>query len=216
MNSPELYLAALFNPCFPALNWQGRFLFHLVDQSEGTLGQTDWLTDRPRQTPGQFEETNMSISEQVQFIFLCLNVVDWLEFVFIFNSSGWRRKLIFDIHVLTVVSTEAASAMVRCFTNNHWGTFLIFLSCSAATSQEDSDHPAEEGEFDGHGFMVNVLVGRFNCPPPPFSNVTIYCRRDNLYLWSDGHAGHLYQQHLHQALPEGSSVGDKSCPVPPC
>ena len=47
MNSPELYLAALFNPCFPTLNWQGRLPFHLVDQSEGTLArQTDRQSDR--------------------------------------------------------------------------------------------------------------------------------------------------------------------------
>ena len=45
MNSPELYLAALFNLCFPTLNWQGRFPFHLVYQTLGTLELTEWVNE---------------------------------------------------------------------------------------------------------------------------------------------------------------------------
>ena len=62
MNSPELYLAAVFNPCFPTLNWQGGFPFHLVNQSEGALTQSDRQTEWAKQRPGQFvrnEHVNM-------------------------------------------------------------------------------------------------------------------------------------------------------------
>ena len=93
-----------------------------------------------------------------------------LTVVSFYNSAGWRRKLIFDIHVVTVLSTEAASDMVRCFTTNNWGTFFILLTWATASSQQDSDQPAEEGQFDGHGFMVNALVGLCQStsdPPQP-------------------------------------------------
>ena len=77
-----------------------------------------------------------------------------------YNSSGCRIKLIFDIHSLTVVSTEAASAMVRCVDTNH-ATFLVLLSWSTVSCQEGSDQQEDQEEFDGHGFMVNLLVGLF-------------------------------------------------------
>ena len=41
MNSPELYLAPLFNPCLPTLNWQG----HLKDLS--SLGYCTWVHHTP-------------------------------------------------------------------------------------------------------------------------------------------------------------------------
>ena len=45
MNSLELYLAALFNPCFPTLNWQGHFPFRLVTKYwEPWNWQSEWLT----------------------------------------------------------------------------------------------------------------------------------------------------------------------------
>ena len=42
MNSLDLYLAALVNPCFPALNWQGPFPFRLVTNHWELW---EWLTD---------------------------------------------------------------------------------------------------------------------------------------------------------------------------
>ena len=45
MNSPEIYLAALFNLCFPTLN-----VFPFIWFTRGT----DWVNEWPRQRPGQF------------------------------------------------------------------------------------------------------------------------------------------------------------------
>ena len=87
---------------------------------------------------------------------LIVIVISLLNVVCFYNSSGWRRKLIFDIYVLAVVSTEAASDMARCL-NTNWA-FVLLISWPAVSKQEDSDHPADD-RFDGHGFMVNVLVG---------------------------------------------------------
>ena len=75
--------------------------------------------------------------------------------------------------MLAVLSTEAASDMARSVCSN-W-SLVILISFSPASQQEDSGHPGDE-QFDGHGFMVNVLVGLLVLLLPhlsPPSNVTI-------------------------------------------
>ena len=61
MNSPELYLAALFNHCFPALNWQGpirgNFDFLticLTNQRQLWDRVSEGQSEGHKQRPGQF------------------------------------------------------------------------------------------------------------------------------------------------------------------
>ena len=61
MNSPELYLAPLFNPCFSTLNWQGRFPFRLVTKDwELWHRVTDGLTKAKTRTVRRNEHVNIA------------------------------------------------------------------------------------------------------------------------------------------------------------
>ena len=71
MNSPEFYLAALFNSCFPTLNWQSCFPFHLFNQIFGTLGVRDRVTQAKT---GQFvrnEHLNIPVSDHIKGYLNC-------------------------------------------------------------------------------------------------------------------------------------------------
>ena len=86
MNSPELYLAALFNPCFPTLNWQGRFPFRLVNQTFGTLAVTEGQTKATTRTVRKERTCQFSnYSVDISLVMVLMMMAPRLSFI----RSSW-------------------------------------------------------------------------------------------------------------------------------
>ena len=100
--------------------------------------------------------------------------------------------------------------MVRLLLTLHW-TLSLLISSSAQQLQSNQTELEDGGRFDGHGFMVNVLVGKRKYTVRLVLGGNFRNHLD--YLRIDCDARHLYQQYLHQALPQGSAVGDESFSV---